>query len=130
MKNKKQFEWKQPRMCDSCPFADVGDGAALRESLGVKRWKSIVESLLGGAPFWCHETSKATQQRVTNLYCAGALAFQQRNKIETDYMKMCRGFEGVGESKATIFKRLKAITKGRVNAKTTQHSTRRQRDSD
>ena len=109
------FKWKMERQCDNCPFADVGSGVHLRESLGVPRFRSILNSLLNGAPFMCHKTSKETGDG-TDLYCAGALDYQQQQKIETDYMKLCRNLEGCQESKATMFKRLKAISKRRMRS--------------
>lgn len=99
------FKWKVEAMCDNCPFATEGQGLVLQQSLGQRRWDGILTGLLKGDKFPCHKTTKETGNG-TDLYCAGALEFQCRLKIETPYMKLCRSFEGTRENKKTMFNRL------------------------
>ena len=110
--DKPYFQWKVEKMCSNCPFADEGDGLDLRHSLGRGRWDGILSGLLAGGRFECHKTTKQTGNG-TDLYCAGALAFQEEHGIETPYMRLCQRFEGTRENKAELFRRLKRIAKGK-----------------
>jgi len=106
------FRWRVEKMCENCPFMEDGDGYALRQSLSPGRWDEIVRGIMAGQRFPCHKTTRETGNG-TDLYCAGALERQALHKIETDYMRLCRSLEGVQESKATMFKRLRRIFKER-----------------
>lgn len=107
---KPTFKWKVEEMCNNCPFMEEGDGRTLRDSLARGRWDSIITGLLRGDRFECHKTTRETGNG-TNLYCAGALAFQHARGIVTSYMKVCERLEGTRESKEEMFRRLRGITK-------------------
>ena len=108
MNHDKQFKWKVEVMCHNCPFRTDGQAIALHPH----RLPSIKLDLLKGKRFSCHKTTKATGDG-TDLYCAGALAFQLERGIHTAYMALCESFQDIRETKATLFKRLKSIGRGR-----------------
>jgi hypothetical protein len=68
-------------MCSNCPFQKRGPGLRLRKSLQRGRWRQILNSLITGASFPCHETTEFDEEgeaiRGTGLLCAGSLEWQQ-----------------------------------------------------
>lgn len=110
--DKPMFNWKVDTMCSNCPFMEEGDGRVLRDSLGKGRWDGILFGLLHGGHFNCHKTTNETGNG-TELYCAGALAFQVEHEIDTPYMRICRSFEGTRETKKEMFRRLRGSVKKR-----------------
>ena len=110
VKDKPTFRWRMTKMCEDCPFMEHGAGLHLRKSLRPQRWNEIVLGVTMGEKFDCHQTTDETGNG-TNLYCAGALDYQKARGIETPYMRICRGFEGVAETKEELFKRMTKIAR-------------------
>ena len=98
------FKWKLDVMCDNCPFLTNGKAIALHPA----RLPGIKLALLKGDKFFCHKTTTSTGNG-DNLYCAGALDYQEAAGIKTPYMALCRSLEGIRETKHTMFKRLRRM---------------------
>ena len=80
--------WKMATMCANCPFAAEGPGLRLRNSLAKRRWAGILRALRSDLHFICHHTSDATGDG-TNLVCAGALEWQQKRGLASNYQRVC-----------------------------------------
>lgn len=74
-------DFVRPTSCSDCPFSDVGDGLALRESLAPGRFEGIQKGLQKGKTFDCHQTRNGARGRrpKSARVCAGALAWQRKN---------------------------------------------------
>lgn len=111
-KKKKIFRWRVDEMCSNCPFMNDGDGLMLREGLGTTRWQGIMSDVLQGRRFDCHKTTRETGNG-TDLYCAGALAFQKAHGVHSTYAEICEGLSNTHETKTVILRRLIGIAKSR-----------------
>ena len=84
--------WRQPHRCADCPFNPRGDGAHLRRSLGPGRMAEIKHGLRRGEHFMCHKTTEETGDG-TRLVCAGALEFQEKQGVSSNYQRVCERIE-------------------------------------
>ena len=82
-------KWRMLVKCEDCPFHTKGPGLHLRKTLGVNRWKGILQALKDGNYFPCHQTTSASGRR-DNLVCAGSLEYQDKNNYSSAYVRICR----------------------------------------
>ena len=82
------MKWRMLKPCADCPFNRTGPGARLARSLRPGRMQGIKEDLLNGAIFNCHKTTDETGNG-TNLFCAGALRFQNRHGVVSQHQQVC-----------------------------------------
>ena len=101
-RKKKVFRWRQEKQCHNCPFANAGPGLALRKSLRKPRWREIISAILQGDVFWCHKTTYDDQDdddhyspRGKELVCAGALAYQEKRGVSSNYQRLCEQISSV-----------------------------------
>jgi hypothetical protein len=86
--------WRMPEPCLDCPFNRTGPGARLRRTLRPARWAEITRLVgTGQSHFMCHKTTPETGNG-TNLYCAGALAYQDKLGVSDNYRRVCERLEG------------------------------------
>ena len=85
--------WRMPTACVDCPFNATGPGRRLRDALRPGRYRSILAGLRRGEHFLCHKTTRETGDG-SNKVCAGALAYQERLGVSSQYVRMCERLEG------------------------------------
>lgn len=78
-----------PEKCSDCPFAKSGAGLHLRRTLSPGRWREILRPLRCGQHFLCHKTPHETGNG-TELVCAGAVEYQDKNGCESNLMRVMR----------------------------------------
>ena len=100
-------KYAMPKMCDNCPFAKRGKGAALRRSLARGRMDEIKRGLSRGGHFFCHKTTTASGfteddeayfTRGQELVCAGAIAWQAKRGIVADAIQIVERLKAIKES--------------------------------
>ena len=91
-------EWRMKEMCRDCPFQASGAGKRLADSLRPGRMASILRGLLRGENFECHKTTDETGDG-TKLLCAGAIAFQEKMGVSSQYVRICQRLDGRYKSK-------------------------------
>lgn len=84
--------WRQPEPCSNCPFNNSGEGLLLKKSLAPGRWAEILDGLRNDEAFFCHKTTYETGDG-TNLYCAGALAWQRKRGMDSNFMRVMERLE-------------------------------------
>ena len=84
--------WKMPAPCANCPFTETFEGRHLRRSLGRERWQEITDALKHDNHFMCHKTTPHTGDG-SNLVCAGALAWQEKRGLSSNYQRVMERLE-------------------------------------
>lgn len=92
--------WRVEKMCNNCPFQKKGPGRRL--ALSLRRFGDIKAGLLRGDYFMCHKTTTSDDDLdeteeggpgAGGLYCAGALDFQGRHGVSSQYARVCERLE-------------------------------------
>lgn len=91
-------EWRMAEMCVDCPFQKSGPGKRLADSLRPGRMGSIRRGLLRGENFECHKTTTETGNG-TSLLCAGAIEYQEKMGVSSQYVRICQRLDGMRRSK-------------------------------
>jgi hypothetical protein len=93
-------EWRMKVPCESCPFNTSGPGLQQRKALRPARWRGILQSLRQGAWFACHKTTGVLEDDddglpppAGSLYCAGALAYEDKHGTSSNYRRVCESLE-------------------------------------
>ncbi len=86
------MKWRMPEMCADCPFADRGPGRELRRYLRPGRWRQILKDLRNDRHFVCHKTTAETGDG-TNLLCAGAIAWQEKRGLSSQWRRVAQRLE-------------------------------------
>ena len=84
--------WRMPTACVDCPFNKTGPGAHLRKSLARGRMAEIRRRLRQDEHFVCHKTTDETGDG-SKLVCAGALAYQERIGVSSNYQRVMERLE-------------------------------------
>ena len=84
--------WRVKQPCGDCPFTNSPAGVHLRRTLGPSRWHKITDGLRRGEWFICHETTEETGDG-SNLTCAGAIAWQSRRGLSSQYVRLMQRVE-------------------------------------
>lgn len=102
MSEKATKQWRMKEKCDNCPFHEDGPGRQLRDSLRPGRFKEIKKGLLQGEHFYCHKTTndddwdeETDDYLGRGLVCAGAIEFQARHKVSSQYVQVCERIEQI-----------------------------------
>jgi len=85
-----------PTICADCPFADNGPGLHLRKSLECGRWLEILSGLRSQQHFLCHKTTEETGNG-SRLVCAGAITWQNKHKVSSQYVRICERLNALNE---------------------------------
>lgn len=93
--------WRMPEMCDNCPFAKGGAGAALAKSLRRGRMAEIKRGLLQGNAFYCHKTTAECDEDDEEGYvsprggllCAGALDWQNSHGASSNLQRVMEALD-------------------------------------
>lgn len=64
----------------------------LRKSLHPERWREILGGLKRGDHFICHKTGDETGDG-SNLICAGAMEWQHKRGLTSQYERVCERLE-------------------------------------
>ena len=95
--------WRMKDKCENCPFAEDGEGLRLRKSLRPGRWRGILAGLARGEAFFCHKTTVGYDDEYApqgqELVCAGSLEWQKKNKVSSQYARVCERLEGSWKKK-------------------------------
>jgi hypothetical protein len=86
--------------CVDCPFARTGPGAHLRRTLQRGRWREILTGLLNEQHFMCHKTTPETGDG-SNRVCAGAIEWQDRRGVSSQYVRICERLDYFKEKRET-----------------------------
>lgn len=89
-----QVRYRMERPCPDCPFSKSPAGRHLRQSLRPGRLAEIKAALRRGEYFLCHQTTRETGDG-SNLLCAGALDYQHRRGVESNYERVCARLLGL-----------------------------------
>lgn len=87
-------QWRMPKQCKDCPFAESGPGAFLRETLRDGRMQEIEQDLLQGKHFMCHKTTKETGNG-KELLCAGAIEWAEARGVTSQYQRVCERVDAI-----------------------------------
>ncbi len=92
-----RYAWRMPTPCQGCPFSDTEAGRRQLAALTAPRRAQIKRELLGKGGrepthFLCHKTTRECGNG-TNLVCAGALAFQEKHGVSSNYQRVCESIE-------------------------------------
>lgn len=92
--------WRMKEPCAGCPFSDTEAGKRQWKVLTPAFKRQLRRDLLGRGGqepthFFCHKTAKHDDETgeftptTANLVCAGALAFQDKHGVSSNYVRVC-----------------------------------------
>ncbi len=94
------MSWRMAEMCANCPFQSKGPGLALRRSLRLGRFAEILNALRNDQHFPCHKTVEEDDEGETlpgggpkMRVCAGAIAWQEKRGLSSQYQRICERLE-------------------------------------
>lgn len=79
--------WRMAKPCLNCPFNSKGPGLHLRKSLGIMRWREILQALRSDRHFTCHKTTQETGDGSMRI-CAGALSWQEKRGLSSNLQRV------------------------------------------
>jgi hypothetical protein len=84
--------WRMAAPCADCPFSSSRAGVFLRKTLRLGRMREIETALRNDGHFVCHKTARTTGDG-SELVCAGAMAWQEKRGLSSQYVRICERLE-------------------------------------